>query len=112
AIAAHGELTRALPDRDALRQLERERALAALHFAVPTLQAHGDALGQHDGALAHARLALGDGAPFGSCGSHHHTSHRSSPPTLRRRASLSVISPWDVLRIEVPSPLSTRGMWS
>src|SRR3954470_4008145 len=39
----------------------------------------------------------------------HQTSQRTSPPTPLLRASLSVITPCDVLRIAMPRPLRTRG---
>src|SRR5262249_7416979 len=39
----------------------------------------------------------------------HQTSQRTSPPTPLVRASLSVITPCDVDRMAMPSPLRTRG---
>ena len=37
----------------------------------------------------------------------YHTSHNTSPPTFELRACLPVITPCDVLRMEMPSPLQT-----
>ncbi len=39
----------------------------------------------------------------------HHTKQRTSPPTLRLRASRSVMSPWLVDRTATPRPPRTRG---
>src|SRR5882724_3634556 len=105
--ALHEPRIAVLADRDLRRQIERELALRALDVELLTRLIDGHALRNHDGTLADARLLEHDrNLRF----SHHQTSHRSSPPTLRRRASLSDMSPVEVLMIEMPRPLKTRGI--
>src|SRR5262249_811979 len=81
--------------RDVQRQIESELALRTLDADGLARDRERDALRHGDRALADAGETLWFRLRF-----HHHTSQRSSPPTLRRRASLSVIRPCDVLRIE------------
>src|SRR5262249_1542442 len=83
-------------------------ALRSLDADRRALDGGAHALRQRDCALADARLM-----DRRLCRArHHHTSQSSSPPTLRSRACLSVISPCDVERIAMPIPLWTFGIES
>src|SRR5690606_35110596 len=62
-------------------------ALGALYVDSGASEVHGHALGDVDRTLPDA------GETEFSFSAHYHTSHRSSPPTLRLRASRSVIRP-------------------
>src|SRR5262249_38808133 len=98
-------------DVDARRDRTSELALRTFDADLPVFDGDVHALGHKDGALADARLR---NPTFRSRnrGVHHHTSQRSSPPTFRRRASLSLITPRDVLRMATPMPDRTRGIGS
>src|SRR4051794_11629864 len=94
------QLVALLADRDGAGKGTAERALGALYGDVLTIDGHVDPAGHGDGESSDTRHRVL--AP-------HHTKHRISPPTLRLRASRSVISPWLVETMATPSPPSTRG---
>src|SRR5690606_7093163 len=89
----------------ALRQDTRQFAFRALYVDLAFRKVHSDPRRDQNRALPYARKS--------NCfGTHHQTSQISSPPTFLVRASLSVISPCEVLIIETPKPFSTRGILS
>src|SRR6266508_4018724 len=94
------ELVADARDGDVVRRVVLERALRALDDHVAALDGHVDAGRDGDGLLADA----GHGR--------YQTWQRTSPPTLRSRASRSVMRPWLVDRMAMPMPPSTRGTLS
>src|SRR6185437_13386959 len=83
-------------------QAPLELAARAFHFDRLPIDRSRDVLRQHDGLLPDSRHV--ETLPF------YHTTARISPPVCAARACRSVISPFEVLRIAMPSPLRTRGI--
>src|SRR5215208_5560375 len=79
----------------------RELAARPLHLDRVAVDRDRDALGHRDGPPADTRHRWR--LPY-------QTRQRSSPPVRAWRACRSLISPRDVLRIAMPSPLRTRGI--
>ena len=95
------QLAAVLLDRDRVGDGVRELALGA--FDLDGLTRDGDIDAGRD------RNRLTSDSRHGFSVSSYQTKARTSPPTLRLRACLSVSSPWDVEMIATPRPPSTRG---
>src|SRR5690606_3831748 len=78
---------------DVLGQVEAQLALRALNVDVRAAHVDRHALRDDHRSLADAGNPLRRGSLFRCRLCHHQTSHKSSPPTLRLRASRSVMRP-------------------
>src|SRR5262249_12193835 len=95
----HDDLVAVARDRDA-------RGRRVLELAFRPLDLHTRALDHDVDPRRNRDRLLADSGPA-VCS--YQTWQRTSPPTLRWRASRSVIRPWFVERMAIPMPPSTRG---